>query len=55
LIAVIITDATGRIVERRAGAAANSNLQVGGRLAPGVYFIEVSQGAQKQQFKVLKQ
>ncbi len=49
-----LTDMQGRIVERRTNIAANGTLQLGSRLPAGVYFLEVTQGSQRQRFKLVR-
>ncbi|MEO6230506.1 MAG: T9SS type A sorting domain-containing protein, partial [Ferruginibacter sp.] len=55
LVNVIVTDAAGRIVERKQNITANSTIQIGNRLPAGLYFVEVLQGAEKQRLKLVKQ
>jgi hypothetical protein len=54
-LSIIITDVQGRVVERKVNIAANGTLQVGSKLSAGVYFVEVTQGEQKQVIKLVKQ
>jgi endoglucanase len=52
---ITVLDAAGRVVETNKNAAANSTLQIGSKLIPGIYFIEVLQDNQKQRIKLVKQ
>jgi hypothetical protein len=54
LVDLFIADMSGRIVETRAGIAANSTIQVGHRLPPGAYVVRVRQGSQYQESKMIK-
>ena len=54
LISIKVIDATGRIVERKNGIAANSAVQVGGAYRSGIYFVEVSQAGNVVRIKLLK-
>jgi hypothetical protein len=54
-VSVKVTDATGRLVEQRTNLAANQVLSVGNTYKAGLYYIEVAQGAKKQQLKMVKQ
>jgi uncharacterized protein YjiK len=52
---VIITDASGRVVETKLNIAANRTIQIGNKLTAGVYFVEVMQDGKKQRVKLVKQ
>lgn len=54
LLSVRVMDAAGRVVERRTGLAANGRLELGGSYSPGVYYIQVSQGARQQTIRLVK-
>ncbi len=54
-VSVKIMDAAGRLVETKLNAPANSTLQIGDKLLPGVYFVEVLQGNKVQRLKLVKQ
>lgn len=54
-VSVKVTDATGRLVEQRTNLAANQVLSIGNTYKAGLYYIEVAQGAKKQQLKMVKQ
>lgn len=50
-----LTDIQGRVVETIENAPASGNIQLGKKLAPGVYFVEVRQGIQQKILKLVKQ
>jgi uncharacterized protein YjiK len=54
-VSVNVTDVQGRAVERKTNVAANGTTQIGHKLAAGVYFVQVTQGEQKQVIKLVKQ
>jgi hypothetical protein len=54
-LTIIISDAAGRVTERKTNVPANGTLKVGNTLRPGVYFIEAIQGSRKVRLKVVKQ
>lgn len=54
-VSVTVTDVTGRVVERKSGVATNGSLQVGHRLLPGIYFVEIVQGEKREKVKLVKQ
>ena len=51
-IVLTVTDITGRIIETKTGAKANSSIQFGSEYRPGIYFIEVNQGTRKGKGKL---
>jgi uncharacterized lipoprotein YddW (UPF0748 family) len=53
-ITIRVTNAAGRVVEKRGGLAANTAIVLGANYLPGTYFVEVEQGDLKQTFKVIK-
>jgi len=53
-VSLIVTDATGRIVETKT-VSANRNLQLGSSYRPGVYYAQLVQNDQKVVVKLLKQ
>jgi uncharacterized protein len=53
-LTVTLTDVLGRVVERKAGVAANGSIRVGDKLHAGVYFVEVMQGQQKKLLKLIR-
>lgn len=54
-VTVKVTDATGRLVEQRTNIAANQVLQIGNTYKAGLYYVEVTQGAERKQAKLVKQ
>jgi hypothetical protein len=50
-----VFDLYGRTLESRQQVAAGSSVQLGSNYKAGIYFIEVMQGDQKQQLKLIKQ
>jgi len=55
ILMIILTDIAGRVVEKRLNIAANGTITLGQGLPAGVYFVEVRQGDQKQNLKLIKQ
>jgi len=53
-ITVIITDAAGRLIEKKTGIAANSKLIMGHSYLPGLYIIQAIQGNDKFVLKLVK-
>jgi Secretion system C-terminal sorting domain len=53
--ALIVTDASGRTVEKRDGLPANGIIQLGSNYKTGVYFVQVLQGNKSKTLKLLKQ
>ncbi|HVU53882.1 MAG TPA: FG-GAP-like repeat-containing protein [Puia sp.] len=51
---LIVTDASGRIIEKRTGISANGAFQIGQTYRPGVYFAEVRQGGDRQTITLTK-
>lgn len=49
-----VTDATGRMVDSRANNQPNSTIQIGHNYAPGTYFVEVMQGADRKVVQLMK-
>jgi hypothetical protein len=49
-----VADAIGRTIERKAGIAQNSTLQLGHVYRPGMYIIEVVQGNERRLLKLVK-
>lgn len=54
-VSLQIMDITGKVIEAREGVTPNQNLQVGGNLKAGVYFIKIKQGAKNTELKIVKQ
>lgn len=52
---VRVLDVLGRVVETRSNITANSTLFFGSDYRPGIYFVEVVQGAEKRMLKLVKQ
>jgi hypothetical protein len=53
-VSLRVTDNLGRLVESRSGIAPNGTLYVGGNYRPGVYYLELMQGTQKQAVRLVK-
>jgi uncharacterized lipoprotein YddW (UPF0748 family) len=53
-VSLRIVDNAGRIIEIRMGIPANSVIELGGKYRPGLYFVEVCQGQNRQTLKLLK-
>jgi uncharacterized lipoprotein YddW (UPF0748 family) len=53
-IAIRVTNASGRVVEKRAGLDANTRIVFGANYLPGTYFVEVISGTVKKTVKVVK-
>ena len=54
-LTIMVTDVAGRVVEKKLNVAANGTVQLGHSLPTGIYFVEVRQGDQKQNLKLIKQ
>ena len=54
-VSIKVTDITGRIVEQRFNITPNQAIKIGENYRVGMYYIEVAQGANKQQLKLVKQ
>jgi hypothetical protein len=54
-VGIRVVDMAGRLVEARSNLAANGTFYLGDRYRPGVYLVQVAQGAQKQIVKLVKQ
>ena len=52
---VRVTDISGRLVEQRTNVTANQVLKIGDNYQAGMYYVEVKQGQNKQQLKIVKQ
>ena len=55
LLQLRVLDLMGRTVEARNGIAANTTFHIGNDLGPGIYFVEVVQGTERQLFKLIRQ
>lgn len=49
-----VTDANGRMVDSRANNQPNSTVQIGHQYAPGTYFVELMQGADRKVVQLIK-
>ena len=49
-----VMDMQGKLIEQRQNVQANQNIMFGNAYKPGVYFIEVMQGAERKQLKLVK-
>jgi hypothetical protein len=54
-LVITLTDAMGRVVEKRTQVAANGTVQIGEKLLAGIYFLEVVQGSQTKRLKLIRQ
>lgn len=54
-VLIRVTDAAGRLIETKAGLAANTTQQIGQNYRPGVYYAEIVQGKERVVVKLLKQ
>jgi hypothetical protein len=54
-ITLLISDQSGRVVRLIPGLTAGQTIQLGSEYKPGVYFIEMIQGSNHKQLKLLKQ
>lgn len=52
---VKVTDLSGRLIEQRTNVAANQIIKIGDNYKAGMYYVEVIQGASRQQVKLVKQ
>lgn len=53
-ISFVVTDYTGKVIESRTGLPANGLFYVGANYQPGMYFLQVRQGATTQTLKLVK-
>ncbi len=53
-LSVRVTDILGRTIERKDNLQTNSTLKIGNNYRPGVYIIEVIQGTEHKQLKLIK-
>lgn len=54
-LSITVTDVLGRVIERKEGIPARSEVQLGTKYRAGVYFAEVIQGSQRVVVKMVKQ
>ncbi|HET9747477.1 MAG TPA: T9SS type A sorting domain-containing protein, partial [Chitinophagaceae bacterium] len=55
VIQLRVLDVSGRVVETKTGITVNTTFHFGNNLPAGVYFIEVTQGKQRQIVKLIRQ
>jgi hypothetical protein len=53
-VQIIISDVTGRVIEKRTDVSANTSIQLGSRYRPGVYIATVIQGNEKLTLRIIK-
>jgi uncharacterized lipoprotein YddW (UPF0748 family) len=53
-LSVIISDNNGKVIERKNNVPANGMLLIGHNYRPGVYYLEVTQGKEKESIKLIK-
>jgi hypothetical protein len=53
-VSIRVTDMMGRVIEKRDNLQSNQVIKVGENYGTGLYFIEVSQGTEKTQLKLVK-
>ncbi|MEO6069300.1 MAG: T9SS type A sorting domain-containing protein, partial [Chitinophagaceae bacterium] len=49
-----VTDMQGKLIENRQNISANQSLIFGNSYRPGIYFVEIIQGAERKQMKLVK-
>lgn len=54
-VSIRVTDMTGRLIEQRANLASNQVIQIGTNYSPGLYHVEVAQGENSKQLRLVKQ
>lgn len=54
-VQLTVRDMAGRLIEMRNGIGANSTLQIGAGYSAGAYLVEVRQGEQRREAKLVKQ
>ena len=54
-VQVRVYDLSGRTVQQFNNLAPNQSLRIGGMYRPGMYFVEMIQGGQRKQLKIVKQ
>jgi hypothetical protein len=54
-VSITVTDAIGRLLEKREGINANGFTTLGSSYRPGIYFLEVNQGNTRKTLKLIKQ
>jgi hypothetical protein len=53
-ISIVVYSINGKVVEQRQHLAAGQTIQLGALYRPGVYIIEMIQGSQHKQLKLVK-
>lgn len=53
-LSLLVTDITGRIIERRDNVQSVSTIKIGSNYRPGIYIAELIQGNEKKMFKLIK-
>ena len=53
-MSIRVVDVLGKVVEVRNNIFAGETLQIGNNYRPGIYFVEVTQGNNKKQLKLIK-
>jgi uncharacterized repeat protein (TIGR03803 family) len=54
ILNIRVVDVLGRVIEVKNNIFAGQTLQIGNNYRPGVYFVEVTQGTDKKQLKLIK-
>jgi hypothetical protein len=54
MINMKVVDLSGRVVESRNNLTGEQTIRIGDNLKPGVYFVELQQGSEIKQIKLLK-
>ncbi len=50
-----VLDISGRTVEYKNGIAPNTTINIGNNIQPGIYFVELMQGTERQMLKLIRQ
>jgi hypothetical protein len=50
-----VVNALGILIEQTDNVSAGENLTFGGRYKPGIYFVEIINGNERKQLRILKQ
>jgi hypothetical protein len=53
-LSISVTNNSGMLIETRSGLPSSSLFFLGGNYAPGVYYLEVKQGNNKETIKLMK-
>ena len=51
---MIVTDVNGQVIEKRTNLTAGQTVQLGSAYSQGVYIVEILQGTNRKQVKLLK-